>query len=129
MSNTYNLPMEEYARCGRSYLPHGDDLCHCADCVDITEDVSADWPERHPTAAAYEGGWHGGYRVGARIVQNDEPARARVMYEPSRRDVLPLRDLVKLCHPDLHPPERSELATRVTRLILDAMGAEQERQR
>jgi hypothetical protein len=29
-----------------------------------------------------------------------------------------LRDLIALCHPDRHPPERAELATRVTAFLI-----------
>jgi hypothetical protein len=38
-----------------------------------------------------------------------------------------LRGAIRLCHPDLHPPERSELATTVTSRLLELERAGQGR--
>ena len=37
-------------------------------------------------------------------------------------DAATLRDAVRLCHPDAHPPERVEQATRVTQTLTAALA-------
>lgn len=56
--------------------------------------------------------WRSGYALAA--ARAEESAMREREKLGSLLDSLPLRDLVALCHPDRHPPERTELATRIT---------------
>jgi hypothetical protein len=67
--------------------------------------------QRHPIGEAYEKGWYDGYVVGQR--------KPGVASRPAQAFAEPglLRDLIRLCHPDMHPPERAALATRLTQTL------------
>lgn len=58
---------------------------------------------------AYDAGYH---RAAGELTENAERA-AKII------DLLPLRDVIALCHPDRHPPERQTQATAVTAALLE----------
>ena len=95
---------------------------HCADCGSAFD--GADWmrlcwdcwrsrKDKEVKGAAYDRGYSDGYRAGS-------GDRARTRLKPAL-DADQLHDLVQLCHPDRHPPERSTLANRVTARLLELL--------
>jgi hypothetical protein len=63
----------------------------------------------------YRAGRRDGYTVGYIAGRRDSGPLEPV---PARLGVATLRELVVLCHPDRHPPERFEQANRATRELL-----------
>jgi hypothetical protein len=98
--------------CDRFVEAGGLDDGRCADCA---EKAAHDYP----IGEAYERGWHDGhtvgYRQGRRAKGRRGPAMPAAGIEPGL-----LRDLIRLCHPDMHPAERAGLANRVTQILLAA---------
>ena len=80
----------------------------CAECGDAFEPARAHhrlcWPC-----------WH--------LLQGDGSSSDRPPSLASLLDAATLRAAVALAHPDRHPPERQEQATRVTQALLDALRA------
>ncbi len=58
--------------------------------------------------------YNDGYDAGMR--------RSRLYPAPTPLDTGTLRDLVQLCHPDRHPPERAALANQVTAHLLNLLN-------
>lgn len=92
--------------CGDEFQARGDWQRLCWSC----------WQERK-LSRAYDLGYSEGYAAGA-----GERGKAWGRSLALERGLL--RDLVALCHPDRHPPERAALATRVTAALLEARGRE-----
>jgi hypothetical protein len=67
---------------------------------------------------AYEAGFQDGWRAG---LERGRAARLAAPAPPV--DPAVLREAVRLCHPDRHPPERFAIANRVTATLLGAIGA------
>lgn len=61
--------------------------------------------------------------------EHSQPPRARTVRLVPLLDVTTLREAVALAHPDLHPLERRERATRVTAALLDALDRTRELER
>jgi hypothetical protein len=61
---------------------------------------------------AYEAGRQRGYDVG--YAEASAAARPRRNGNDGAIDPALLRELIRLCHPDMHPPERFDTANRVT---------------
>lgn len=115
--------MEACSQCGGWFLPAenelGDDRPANV-CIDCWEPIDAE----RPIGAAYERGWYDGYKVGERNTRRALGHEPKVAAPAPARESLPLRDVLKLCHPDWHPPERGTLATRVTQIILEVISRE-----
>ena len=67
------------------------------------------------TAALTEFVWAAGYETGMQRRERED--RAEIVAKI--RELLPLKDLIRLCHPDKHPEERKQLATDTTALLLE----------
>jgi hypothetical protein len=114
-----NLRMQTCSQCGTWFLPT-DQGSLCDECVVIEE-------EKRPRAVAYERGWYDGYACGWRVCMREHPHQTPnppAPAAPAKRDLLPISDLIKLCHPDRHPAERVALANRVTQILLEIRKAE-----
>jgi hypothetical protein len=92
--------------CGARFEAHADYHRLCWRCWRRRRD-------RELTAGGYDDGYSDGYRAG-RPAAGTQPA--------ARLDAELLRGLVQLCHPDRHPPERAELASRSTATLLNMLG-------
>jgi tRNA(Ile2) C34 agmatinyltransferase TiaS len=86
--------------CGRVFEAKGKWQLRCWTCWRSYKESQ----EREGLDAAYNDGYRDGYRDGRRALVLSADL---------------VRDLVQLCHPDRHPPERAELANRTTAALLD----------
>ena len=74
----------------------------------------------HPPRRSYRGGdryvagWHAGFEAGRKAAQREQRAEEKV-----ELDFDFLTDVVALCHPDRHPPERGDVANRVTARLIE----------
>jgi len=59
--------------------------------------------------------WRSGYESGLRSRERED--RAETLAKIA--ELLPLKDLIALCHPDRHPEERREQATNTTAALLE----------
>ena len=80
--------------------------------------------DREEIADRLHAAYNRGYRDGERANTTARDAAYGRGYADGQREAasLPpglLGDLIRLCHPDRHPPERSELANRVTARLLE----------
>ncbi len=73
-----------------------------------------DAAEARGHAKGFEDGWHAGYGVGHLEGRRPQPKQT-IRVGPMSDEML--LDLLRLTHPDRHPPERKELATRVTQQV------------
>jgi hypothetical protein len=73
--------------------------------------------DRELEGRVYDRGYTAGYWAG--IADGERQAGAR-----DRLDAGLLRDLVQLCHPDGHPPERAALANRTTTTLTELLARE-----
>jgi hypothetical protein len=96
------LDREPCQICGRLYHRISPSMRWCRVCL---HEKSRDYD-----LAVAELAWEHGYRLGLQ--------RARQQLDDAGLEAalggLPLRDLITLCHPDRHPPEREDLANRIT---------------
>lgn len=92
-------------RCGRLFVAVYDWMRYCRVCH-AERDGDLD-------RAFAEVAWQRGYALGLeRATARDDAGLEAVLGE------LPLDELIALCHPDRHPPERFELANRLTVWLL-----------
>jgi hypothetical protein len=94
------------AGCGRSFTPSASYYRYCSECFKARM-VDEQKRERR---RAFEAGYAAGWSAAQKQANGSSSSRFD-------RDLV--RDLIRLRHPDLHPPERSPLATRVTQALLD----------
>lgn len=93
--------------CGASFDPRGSWQRLCWGCWRAAKD-------RDLEEDAYQRGYTAGYRAGAA-----SSARRSFNALANERDFV--LELVLLCHPDRHPPERFELANSTTARLLDLL--------
>lgn len=107
-------------KCGREFEARGDWQKLCWECWRDRERQRAGRGDlsvlmRQSAKAvetAYEAGRERGYEEGY------EKGRATSVTGDEAISPGLLRELVRLCHPDLHPPERFQLANRVTAQLM-----------
>jgi len=93
----------ECTSCGATFQARGPWMRKCWTCWRAEQDA-------HTRTSAYRDGYRDGFAAGR--------ARTHRALPPNL-----ISDTIALCHPDRHPVERQELATRVTRTLLDLRGA------
>jgi hypothetical protein len=78
------------------------------------------WPcwrerqDREQHADSYARGYDDGYAAGYRRACQDQPVA-----QQSSLDTELIAAAIRLCHPDSHPPERFDLANRITARLLE----------
>ncbi len=113
--------------CGREFEAKGARMKCCWKCWRQPED-------RKLENRAYDQGYDDGRRDGIKLAQRAYEDGVR---EGARRqtqggstngrmelDTDLLRDLVQLCHPDRHPPERAIVANRATATLIELLNRE-----
>lgn len=100
------LHREPCERCGRLFAKTLPTMRWCRVCFH----ERAGNPDLGLAELAWERGYVLGLQRGRRRLTDDELETAL--------GGLPVRDLILLCHPDRHPPERFELANRLTTWLL-----------
>jgi hypothetical protein len=94
--------IRDCAACGGAFEARGDWMRLCWACWRQRED-------RKLRDAAWSQGYADGYRDGRLDASR---------HSNGHRELPNLLDLIQLCHPDRHPPERGALATRVTAALI-----------
>lgn len=98
-------------RCGAEFEARGAWQRLCWRCWRADQDAKRE-------RGAYDAGYSDGYRAGAAV--------RRTLTKAPRLDAATIRQLVQLCHPDRHPPERAALANRATATLLDLLDRERD---
>lgn len=113
-------------KCGTEFEAQGAWQKLCWDCWRAREQEKADRGDlaglgrrvEKLLEEAYQAGQRRGYEEGHAAAAKTRPAAG------GGGPLSPglLRELIRLCHPDLHPPERFDLANRVTAELVSMRG-------